>query len=469
MLHALQVINRHTALLIREQAVHQRWVVHEEEGDGAILMLLDVQDRLVHLVRGIARRGIDVLLFARQLSHLLVARVEVTVGRFQECHVFVEVVNVHVGVEHAVGGNHRHVLVVGVRVHFVGVPQRLVEVHVAHEHTVDKTQICGAMAYIHVPAFVLAVLQHVVFICVSGIHNLVAHAVVARRLQRDLFLGIGGGQLHQILPTHERALVGGVVAGGVAIVAVAAGVHDVPVVHAVGHVAGVVEVGKTHRMAQLMAEHADAVGLTLVHLVAAGIAAVLHVVQRAARALLFWPDGIIRPIAVLALTGIDEERHVYHAVTVVVEVAPAGVDGLGGCQRMLVEVGHIDVFRAGPVLSVIAIAVWNGHRTNHRELGSELTVALVAEIFFDCAVAARTRVVVRLAVAVAEFVVERIHNCHLGVGVAAVLHFLTGSVRRRAKPALEIAVGELNQNHRNLRTALRFQGGGGLAAYAPRG
>ena len=321
------------------------------------------------------------------------------------------------------------------------------------EHTVHL-RVFVASAYIEVPATRLSVLQHVEFVRILFVNHfvgfpflvIVVQIVRACRVECE-FLWLERVERVEFCPSHELPFVGRVVAWAVSLVAVAAGVHQVPVVHAVSHVVGVVEVGQAECVTELVAEHADSVGLSFVSLVAASIASVFCAVDRSSCAALLRPYGVGVVASVLTFSGINEERHVHRVVVVVVEGAPVGVHSLGGLNCVAVEGGEAGVFRR-TVLSVVHIAFVEGHRPDNDELRRELSVALVTEIFGDGSMASSLGVVLPVAQSVAELIVKLVDEHLIVFRVAFV-----GVTVAVFESAGEFLVGELNENNWYLGTS----------------
>ena len=92
------------------------------ERHRSVSVVFDVVERLVHFLWEVSRRGVDELVGTFERGDFLVARVEVSVGRVHEILVLLFIFDVHIGVEHAVGGHDGHVLMFGVGVDDVAAP-----------------------------------------------------------------------------------------------------------------------------------------------------------------------------------------------------------------------------------------------------------------------------------------------------------------------------------------------------------
>ena len=117
----------------------------------------------------------------------------------------------------------------------------------------------------------LAVLEEEILLRVLRIEDAVAAYAVLGSLAESVQLAEieRVGKVNDLLPSYHAALVGVVADGAIAVVAVLAVVHDAPIVHGeqgIGYVvvlAGIIEVGKSERVAELVAEYAYAVGMRI--------------------------------------------------------------------------------------------------------------------------------------------------------------------------------------------------------------
>ena len=220
---------------------------------------------------------------------------------------------------------------------------------------------------------------------------------------------IGAGVGDDIVnPSHEVLLVGRIAHGRVGVVGIAAGVHDVPVAHAVvAAIVRVIEVGQTQAVAELVAEGANAVDGPAV------VAAAMHLVEHgksvhigpaavgtegaiAAHAIVVGrregpvtgPDGIGNGVRGLCLahTGIDDDHHV--AVVVIV--------GIKGAERHTVGSGHLaglghhraqTLVIAARIAAVILAVLGQCVDAKDLKVGVIFAVRLVLEVLLHACVA----------------------------------------------------------------------------------
>ena len=157
-----------------------------------------------------------------------------------------------------------------------------VVVHVGGEHAAPHET--------GIPCAGLAVFEQEVFALVLGIAQPVAADValggIGKGFQRVAHGGVGGGvEVGDLLPAEHKAFVGVVAEWAIAVIAVLPVVHDAPEVHgeeAAGDVvvaAGVVEVGESEGVAELVTEDADAVGVGVLDLRRSAIGIVVALEQ----------------------------------------------------------------------------------------------------------------------------------------------------------------------------------------------
>ena len=121
------------------------------------------------------------------------------------------------------------------------------------------------------------------------------------------------------------------------------------------------------------------------------------------------------------------------------------------------------------------VAFFEGTNPKMMETVGELAKAGLADCYLVGDGAELARVAEEVGVDLSNVTVVDVTDAEANVAFAQRFEvipdcpFRAKGVRRRAKPTFEITVGKLNQNHRNLRAALRFHRSGGLTAYAPRG
>ena len=248
---------RGSAVLLGRHALHTREGFFKEgEGDGAVGVFGDAIDRRAQLTRGGediggGGRGVGEVLHAETAGEEVVAIGVPEIGGRLAALTIGEVVAV-------VGRHIHHTTMVGVVVHRVGSPKGGGVVHVSHQQTV--TEEVGM-----IPSAVLTILEDVIFLLILRI------ADDTRRGSEVLGAGgiegdkLGIGQLLDVEPAEETALVGRIGGRIVAVVHILSVVHQIPVAHGAdgfgdgGIFAGVVEVGQTEGVGELVAEEPDAV------------------------------------------------------------------------------------------------------------------------------------------------------------------------------------------------------------------
>ena len=188
-----------------------------------------------------------------------------------------------------------------------------------------------------VPSLLSAVFEHVVLVGVERTCYLVGHIGA-------LLLLVPHGQsvlcaLYrslQVDPAHEVFLVTAVANGSVAVIVIAATVHQAPRAYTpvVVGVSCLVEVGQSQAVTELVAEsaHAVATAVNLVehgkfvdgHAVAGYCAVSVAIVGAIAELPLAGPNGVGYRVAGLSLAhaGIHHDAHVHQAVAVVVVLTP---------------------------------------------------------------------------------------------------------------------------------------------------
>ena len=300
---------------------------------------------------------------------------------------------------------------------------------------------------------------------------------------------IGSGIGNDVVdPTHEVLLIGRVAYGGIGVVGIATGVHDVPVAHAVvAAVVRVVEVGQTQAVTELVAEGADTVdGRTVVvaavHLVEHG-----EVVHIGAAAIgsegavttqtivggrleipVAGPDGAGSRVRGLSLadTGVDDDDHVAEVVAV----------GIKTVERYAVGSSHLAGFghhRAqtlvvtARVIAAVVLAVL-GQRVDAEDLkvGVVLPVGLISEILLNARVAGQHGLDDLLA-GILELLVLVLDedDGHLACTIGR--HIRVGVAATDAQFALTSHTGELLDGHRQVGTLGSDKGllGGGALVH----
>ena len=172
----------------------------------------------------------------------------------------------------------------------------------------------------------LSVLHDVVFVFVPLVLEDVGIAAIAYSLQAvDVQVLLYIGDVVERYPSALVLLIGTVAAGHVAAFVVVAGAHEVEICHTeIGTVRGIVEVGETHAVGELMAERADAAEVTFaIQLTAAGIDIDIYFAQGQHIAIgcisefvLVRPDGVVFTAVCLSHAGIEHE-HLFHVAIVV--------------------------------------------------------------------------------------------------------------------------------------------------------
>ena len=234
-------------------------------------------------------------------------------------------------------------------------------------------------------------------------------------------------------PAAEHAFVRGVRRGHVAVAAVGARVHDIPVVHTpVAAIVRVVEVGQVEAVAVFVAHGADARHLRAARAVefgGAGVRVDLHAVEREVSVAVLQPVAV-RPNRVglcaagLAISGVDDIYlvHLSVAVPVVFAEIHLAVYGLAGfCHHIFGA--HVVALGAG-VCAVVRHVAGEVHGTHDVKLHIELTVRLVVEV------------VAHAAVVAVDLRAARIHHffkLRLGAGRC---HFRVGKVHEDQQGAL---------------------------------
>ena len=231
-----------------------------------------------------------------------------------------------------------------------------------------------------VPALLLDVLHHEVFVRVAAVFDAIRLAAVG-----------GGGEGYGLLfveylnvhPAEELLFIGCVAAGGVAAFVVAAIVHDAPGIHAeVARVACVVEVGQAEAVAEFVADGADSVDLAAgiaVELATAGVLVHLNAVElhsgacAAGELPLMGPDGVCVSVMGFAITSIDNVAEVHYAVIVRVVVAEVDI-GVGQLQHIGYQLGGILVAASFIVTAVELHGVGCLIGSPDVELGGKLAV-----------------------------------------------------------------------------------------------
>ena len=380
----------------------------EVEAHGAVGVLGDVGHLLVHQLLAVGILVVERSLGLRRVGQAVVASVGVGVA-WQAGVVYLVV---HLAVvfnlvhgQAVVGRYDGQSLVVVLRaevgssaqvvdgVHHVPCPHFLVVVNVQDEHSLAILP--------GIPARQLAVLQQIVFVGVGIVVDDVGFAAFAQRLHgRHLrvFLQLNGLQpsgapllVAAVAGRHESALVA--VVGAV--------VHEVPRAHAEVLVGGVIHVGESQTVGELVAEGANAVDAPFGglagpvveddsrQLAAARIGVHLHAVECqgaafGAEPVFMGPHGVLAATGSLTQSGI-EHVHLVHlavAVPVVVGKVHIAVNGLAG----FTDHGFgIRVFVIRVVASIVARVVFQRHGPHHIERQVELTTALGTEVVVHAA------------------------------------------------------------------------------------
>ena len=241
-----------------------------------------------------------------------------------------------------------------------------------------------------IPSRRLYVLQDKVFITVSRIVDYKHIAIVGLRLH------IGHqcicSQFFRLYPSAEPALVACIVAGHIAIAIVATTVHQRPVGHTVVVTifSGIIKVGKSHTMGELMAKGTDAVSIVVsVEFGPTGIGVNLHLLkfqgitrmvtigrQGRTEVICMRPDGACILSIGLTMTGIHHIDLIHVAVIVPIIVRPFHlfIHQLAGFDNHLMNKLRTAV--TGIVLHFLG----DSDRSHHIKSEIKLPVALAVEI-----------------------------------------------------------------------------------------
>ena len=237
-----------------------------------------------------------------------------------------------------------------------------------------------------IEASLLAVLYHEVLVGMVVVVDDIGVAMFTHGLQVG-HRQAGVTEHDGFLPSAHHLLVGCITSGKEGRTIVAARAHQVEIAHAEpAAVVGVVEIGESHAVAELMAEASDALDGTIgIDLVAAGVCVDHHAVERNGTAGSFLqcvhvgPDGVGSTAVGLALAGIEHEHLVHLAVAVPVVV---GEVHFGICLLT----GFFDhrfgthVVALGVVGAIVFLVVAHGVGAHHVEVEFELSGALLLEV-----------------------------------------------------------------------------------------
>ena len=204
------------------------------------------------------------------------------------------------------------------------------------------------------------------------------------------------------LPTEEILLVYAVVGRAVAVAIVRTVVHNVPFawgppVIGVGSVAGVVVVGQTEDVAELVAERADAVAFARRTVEFAGASVVVDVepvyfalrlgvgavfiVDSRLDVPVVRPDGVGATAIGFALAGIDDIDEIDIAVVVVVVLGEVHIELIVSEFACLDDhVARVHIVAFAIVFAVVGVVLGEGYGADHVEGGCVGSVGLVDEV-----------------------------------------------------------------------------------------
>ena len=338
-----------------------------------------------------------------------------------------------------------------VAVHLVVVPHAGVgAVHARHDHAVA--------GQIGVPAGALAVLDGEELV----LHGRAQDVALTRGVHGPQREAAGLGDLVRRGPSQGIALIERVAHGRTAVVVVAAAGHHVPAAGVVALatalvVVGVVEVGQTQHMAELVSHRADTLdsdgarrGLEAVELGRAGIAVdALAVIAAVGPAQVgcVGPQvaGIVARVA-RRVTGNQEVHHVDLAVVVVVILREVHI-GVGLLQRIVEDGRRHALALVGARLGLAVGTIAGAVGTHHVKGGLERAVGLVVEVVVHTAGAAHVttgdRVMVAREILAAEHRgVERLRVVHAELLVREVdQHHQTAEVLQVKVRQVHVALG----------------------------
>ena len=175
-----------------------------------------------------------------------------------------------------IGRYHGAAQTFGIVVHYVVCPCLIRIVHMGDEESRSRG--------IAVPFLFLVVVQDVAFAAIGTVVDDIGFGSIADALHP--LHGLGSGEFGEGHPSRKSALVGGVGTGCAATVVVATVVHQAPPAHThIGLVIarGVVEVGQTQTVGELVTHRTDAIGHVAarsVQLRRAGVGVDNHSVER---------------------------------------------------------------------------------------------------------------------------------------------------------------------------------------------
>ncbi len=300
------------------------------------------------------------------------------------------------------------------RIGHVVFPHRLVVIDIGDEHA--ETGQRG------VEACRLTVLEHIVLVLIVGIIDDVGLTVVGERghiVDHRISLQFDGDG-----PTAGHALVGGVVGGLEAVAVVGTHIHQVVFLHTVvAAVGGVIHIGETHAVGELMADGADAGYLIGVRdLIGAGIhvdfVAALTVFQAGIiQRIHMGPNGVLIFAVGLTVAGIQHEDFLDLLVAIPVVGREVGgvADGIEGVNNHLLG---ILVVASAVVGAIVGIFLGKGNGAGDVEAEVKLAVALRAEVVAHAALEVAfvevkligKAVVERLGVGHGELLVAELHE-----------------------------------------------------------
>ena len=386
---------------IGREAVHVDDALAEgsvAEGDRTVGLHGDVVDATVHEAMAIDVAVVEHGGRGGVVGEAVVLEIGIGIGRFgltgvvAARHAPVALVVVVVGmddgealvvVEDAVGA--RDVAVIDDGVDVVPLPDGLVVIDVEHEQ--------AAAGHGGIPTRALAVLEQVIFVGFGLVVDDVGIAALAERTEAiDLCIFVA--ELDGREPAADHLLIAGVACGREAAIVPAAVREEVPMSDAVvAGIEGVVEVGQTHAVGELVADGADALDVpTGIDFVGAGIGVDGHAVEMergtapTGERVFVGPDGVGGAAIAFAQAGIEDEHLIDLAIAVPVVVGKVDV-GVGlpaGFDDHQVGI-HVNLVAA---LAVVGVGTVHTDGTHHVEVEFETPSALRQEVVLDRALEA---------------------------------------------------------------------------------
>ena len=378
---------------IGREAVHVDDALAEgsvTEGDRTVGLYGDVVDAAVHEAMAIDVAVVEHGGRGGVVGEAVVLEIGIGVGRFgltgvvAACHAPVALVVVVVGmddgealvvVEDAVGA--RDVAVVDDGVDVVPLPDGLVVIDVEHEQ--------ATAGHGGIPTRALTILEQVVLVGFGLVVDDVGIAALAERTEAiDLCIFVA--EFDGCEPAADHLLVAGVACRREAAIVPATVREEVPMSDAVvAGIEGVVEVGQTHAVGELVADGADTLDVpTGIDFVGAGVGVDGHAIEMergtapTGERVFVGPDGVGGAAIAFAQAGIEDEHLIdlAIAVPVVVGKVDAGVSFPAGFDDHQVGI-HVNLAAA---LAVVGVGTVHTDGTHHVEVEFETPSALRQEV-----------------------------------------------------------------------------------------